>query len=372
MGTYVGKWDCPKCGTKRILGWENGQTVVSCPACGGPSTGKWYLDSRDMEISEAGELALAKSKRAWQCGHCDKVNDGSRDTCISCGNPRDKDSGDDQFIAREYDPRDVPQTGEEVENPSVESPTENAAASVEGISARTRSRWDMEAEAKRQRRNKILKIVGIAAGSLALLIFVLTWKKEIPVMVSGFSWERTIDIEKYGPHSESSWDSPPPGAYGISSAQEIHHYDTRVVGRECHTETYSTVCGTTDNGNGTFSDQYCTETREVCEDQTVQDPVYATRYYYTIDRWGFDHTETTTAKDQSPHWPVFSLTTSSPERYREGKKKETYTVHLLRKSGKPASEDVAQDRWSKMKSGQWLTGYRNVIFGYWMGLKDNE
>ncbi|MBL0020072.1 MAG: hypothetical protein IPP17_27495 [Bacteroidetes bacterium] len=117
MGTYVGKWDCPKCGTKRILGWENGQTVVSCPACGGPSTGKWYLDSRDMEISEAGELALAKSKRAWQCGHCDKVNDGSRDTCISCGNPRDKESGDDQFIAREYDPRDVPQTGEEVENP---------------------------------------------------------------------------------------------------------------------------------------------------------------------------------------------------------------------------------------------------------------
>lgn len=370
MGTYVGKWDCPQCGTKRIPGWKDGQTVVSCPACGGPTTGKWYLDNRDMEIADADEIQKAKSKRAWKCGHCEKVNDSAAQVCVSCGNPKDASSEDAQFIAREYDPRDVPQSNDEIENAGTESPTDNPAAKERGFSQRTRTRLSAEAEARRLRRNKILKISGIVAGALALIIFVLTWKKEIPVMVTAFSWERTIDIEKYGPHSESSWDSPPPGAYGISSAQEVHHYDTRVVGRDCHTESYSVVCGTTDNGNGTFSDNYCNETREVCVDRTVQDPVYATKYYYTIDRWGFDHTEKAAARDHSPHWPSFSQTVTNPQTFREGKKGETYTVHVARKSGRMDASDIEQARWAKLKPGQWITGYKNMIFGYWMGLKD--
>jgi hypothetical protein len=323
-----------------------------------------------MEVADAAEIALAKSKRAWKCGHCGKVNDGADQNCDACGNPRDVESADKQFIAREYDPRDVPQNEDQIEDPNTESPTDNPAPTEVGYSSLTRNRLTAEELERKRKRRKIFKIVAISLAAIGLVTFVLTWKKQIPVTVMGFAWERTVDIEKYGPHQESSWSSPPTGAYAISTQQEIHHYDTRVVGRECHTETHSVVCGTTDNGNGTFSDRYCDETEEVCVDQTVQDPVYETKYYYTIDRWGFDHTEKATAQDHNPHWPSDAQTATNPSQYREGKKKETYTVKVARKSGKLESSDVPQRRWDKLKPGDQLVGYKNMVFGYWMGLKE--
>ncbi len=370
MGTYVGKWDCPLCGTKRIPGWKDGRTVEACPACGGPSTGKWYLDERNIEIADATEIASAKSKRSWKCGHCSKVNDGADQVCDACGNPRDASTDDQQFISREYAPENLPKSGDDVEDPSAEAVTENRAATQEGFSRSARERISWEEEAKRKRRIKIFKIVGISVGSLFLLLFMLLWKKEIPVMVTGFSWERSVDIEVYGPHSEASWDSPPAGAYSISSASEVHHYNTIVIGRECHTESHSVVCGTTDNGNGTFSDTYCDESKEVCEDQTREEPVYATRYYYTIDRWGFDHTEKAGKADHQPNWPTYPATLTQPDKYREGKKAETYTVKVMRKSSEENTSELPEARWNALRPGQQLIGYRNAIFGFWMGLKD--
>jgi hypothetical protein len=370
MGTYVGKWDCPLCGTKRIPGWKDGRTVELCPACGGPTTGKWYLDNRDMVIADAAEIAEAKSKRAWKCGHCGKVNDGKDHDCDACGNARDASTDDQQFISREYAPENVPATSEDTEDPNVESVTDRPAETQEGFSRSSRERISAEAEFKRKRRLKWLKIGGIALGGVLFILFLLLWKKEIPVTVVGFSWERTVDIEVYGPHSESSWSTPPSGAYGVSTSWEIHHYNTVVVGRECHTETRSVVCGTTDNGNGTFSDRYCDETSEVCEDQTVQEPVYATKYYYTIDRWGFDHTEKAGQPNHEPYWPTYAATQSQADKYREAAKGETYTVKVMRTSGKLNSSTVPLARWQAMRGGQQLTGYRNMLFGYWMGLKD--
>ena len=370
MGTYVGKWDCPQCGTKRIPGWLNGRTVEVCPACGGPTTGKWYLDERDMVIADAAEVEKAKSKRAWKCGHCGKVNDAEDHDCDACGNPKDTASSDQQFIARDYDPRDTPQSQDEVEAPETEAPTSNPAANRPGVSDRTHDRLLAEEAERKRKRNKRLKIAGIVVGSIALLIFLLTWRTSIPVTVTGFSWERVVEIEAYGPHQESSWDSPPPGAYSISSQTEIHHYNTIVIGQDCHTETHRVVCGTTDNGNGTFTDQYCDESEEVCVDRTREEPVYATKYYYTIDRWGHDHDESAKADDQKPHWPSYLGTKTQPQKYREGKHEETYTVKLARKSGRAESEKLPQQRWNALKIGQQLTGYKNVIFGYWMGLKE--
>lgn len=370
MGTYVGKWDCPRCGTKRIPGWENGRTVEICPACGGPTTGKWYLDSRDMEVGNPEEVAKARSKRAWKCGHCAMVNDGSDDVCDACGNPRDASTDDQQFIAREYDPSDVPQNDADVEAPNTEAVNSNPAATEQGFSRPGRERMAAAEETRKRNLRKRWKIGGIIAGVLALIIFLLTWKKEIPVLVTGFSWERSVDIEVYGPHSESCWDSPPAGAYNVSSALEVHHYNTIVVGRDCHTETHSVVCGTEDNGNGTFTDRYCDETEEVCTDRTVQEPVYATKYYYTIDRWGFDHKEEAKADDHEPHWPSYAGTKTNPGKYREGARSETYRIKTMRNSGAVDLTKVEYDRWKATRPGQSLKGYKNMVFGYWMGLAD--
>lgn len=370
MGTYVGKWDCPRCGTKRIAGWKDGRTVEKCPLCGGPATGKWYLDDRNMVLGDATEVHQAKTKRAWTCGHCKHVNDADDLECDACGNPKDAATDDTQFISREYAPENVPQSAEDTEDAYQESLTNSPSAPQEGFSRSARERISAEMEAKAKRKRKIRNIVLISGAAFALLIFLLFWKKEVTVTVDTFSWTREIDIESYGPVQQTSWESTPSGAYNIRSSWEIHHYNTVVVGRDCHTETVSVVCGTTDNGNGTFSDRYCDESREVCEDRTVEEPVYGTKYYYTIDVWSFDHTEKTQSNDQTPIWPVYEAVKKFPSKYREGAKRASYYIDIIWKGDQHRQVEVAFEKWKALQNGQHLVGYKNIVFGYWMGLKD--
>lgn len=370
MATYVGKWDCPVCGTKRIPGWKDGRTVERCPACNAPSTGKWYLDDREMAIGNPEEVAKAKTKRNWKCGHCGHMNDAEDQECDACGNPKDAESDDNQLIAREYDGLKQPKTGEDVEDIATQEMGEGTAETEKGYSKSGRAeRAAYEVKAKLMRKRKWI-VAGVGLGLVAFVIFLLMWKKEVEVKVVGFAWERKVDIENYGPIQESSWSSPPSGAYSISSQSEIHHYNTVVIDRRCHTETSTEVCGTTDNGNGTFTDRYCTTEHEVCEDITREEPVYQTRYYYTIDRWHFDHTEQAKGDNKNAYWPVFSQTKTSPSVWREGKKGEEYWLKLLREDNTIESQDVPFERWNKTKDRQVLLGYKNVVFGYWMGLKD--
>lgn len=372
MSTYVGKWDCASCGTKRIPGWKDGRTVERCPVCNAPTTGKWYLDNRDMEIRDPEEVRKAKEKRAWKCGHCSHMNDADDLDCDACGNPKDESSDDKQVVKKEYKAFRQPTSAEEAEEVSMESVREQASPSIEGKTKSDRAAdlaWAEKMKLFRKRR-WIVVIAGLAI--LGFIAFLLAWKKEVPVTVVGFSWERKIDIETFGPVQESSWYSAPAGAYNVSSSQEIHHYNTIVVGRDCHTETTTEVCGTEDNGNGTFSDRYCTTTHDVCVDRTEEEPVYETRYYYTIDKWHFDHTEEARASDHNAYWPVFAKTQSQPATWRNGSKSESYWLHLLLETDKLQQQEVDFERWKRTKDRQKLVGYKNVVFGYWMGLKGEE
>lgn len=370
MATYVGKWDCPACGTKRIPGWKDGRTVETCPACGAPTTGKWYMDDRNMVIASPEEVAKAKSKRAWKCGHCNHVNDAEDQECDACGNPRDVTTDDKQFVAREYGAFQQPTSSDDIIDGDQENLTDNPAEAAPAYSKSGLAKQKSFEERMRITRQRRWMFAGISAGVLALIVWLLLWKTEVNVSVVGFEWQREVEIESYGPVQESSWSSPPAGAYGITSQEEIHHYNTIVVSRDCHTETVQEVCGTIDNGNGTFSDRYCSTTQEVCHDVTRDEPVYQTRYYYTIDRWHYDHTEKAGAMDHKAYWPMFAQTTTAPGKYREGSKSEDYWLHLLRENGgKKERQSVDAERWNRTQMGQVLKGYKNVVFGYWMGLK---
>lgn len=370
MGTYVGKWDCPICGTKRIPGWKNGRTVEICPSCGGPCTGKWYLDNREMEIHDPKEVQDATKKRAWTCGHCSHVNDADDTECDACGNARDVETGDTQFVAREYSPDDVPFANDDVEGPEIEKLTDTPEKKRKAITVSGRERLRAHEAAMAERKLKRRKIFLAIGAGLALLTFLLLWKKEIPVQIEGFSWERETDIENFGPVSESSWDYPPSGAYSISSREEVHHYNSVFDHTECHNESYSYVCGTTDNGNGTFSDTYCSDSRQVCNDVYRDEPVYATRYYYTIDKWHFDHTEELKGNDHLPIWPTYSKVASSPGTWRDGARRGVYRLHLVTPKRKQIRQKVPEERWMALEQGGELRGYQNRVFGYWMGLKD--
>ena len=76
---------------------------------------------------------------------------------------------------------------------------------------------------------------------------------------------------------------------------------------------YNTEYSYSDNGNGTFTEHtkqvpvYKTEYYEETHQEPVyrQDPVYATKYYYDIDKWfdsGRDYPSSGT--DQNPYWKI--------------------------------------------------------------------
>lgn len=205
MATYVGKWDCSACGTKRIPGWKDGRTVERCPACGAPSTKKWYLDDRSMVLADPTEVAKAKSKRAWTCGHCDHVNDADDTECDACSNPRDFTSDDTQLVARRYQGTNAPKSAKEVADLIEEDHTDQPAAQVDA-----EIKWpkgypggDPQKEKKSKRRKLGLILGGVGTLLLALTIsfFIRT---ETEVEVTGFAWERTVSIEDYAARSHSS------------------------------------------------------------------------------------------------------------------------------------------------------------------------
>ena len=375
MSTYVGKWDCPACGTKRIPGWKDGRTVERCPACGAPCTKKWYLDDRKMVIANPEEVAKAKSKRAWTCGHCDHVNDAEDLECDACGNPKDLSTDDKQLIARRYKGTNAPTKTEEVADLLEEGVTDQSSARQDAEIKWPKGYPNRYPEAEKQAKRKNILKKGIMFGGsgtlLLALIVSLFIRTECDVTVSGFAWERTVSIQDYGPRSYSSWDYPPSGAYNVSSAQEVHHYDRIYEGRECHTESYSYVCGTVDNGNGTFSDEYCTDTREVCEDIYRDEPVYATKYYYDIDEWAHHHNVEAAGEDKNPYWPTDPLTTSHPGTWRDGGKSGTYYVVVTDGKGKAHKEEVGEGLWDQTTPNSTVKGYKNRFFGFWMGLKED-
>ena len=369
MATYVGKWDCPACGTKRIPGWENGRTVERCPSCGSPCTKKWYLDDREMVIADPEEIRKAKSKRAWTCGHCNHVNDAEDTECDSCGNPRDASTDDKQVVAKTYAPDDVPTTTEEVAKGEEESVGSDVNRKIKVQTPRKFAKQEEQWKEKRRKRIKWLKIISGAGLLVVSVLLLLSWKKEINVRVKAFSWERITVIEDYAPRRHDSWDYPPADAYNITSAEEVHHYDQVFSHTDCNTETYSYVCGTTDNGNGTFSDEYCSDTRETCTDVYDDVPVYQTKYYYTRDEWEPHHNQTAAEENKTPYWPEDPITLSKPDLWREGAKTGKYFFLIGSQSVKDRLVEVGENLWNETQQNAEIPAFKNQVFGFWMGLK---
>ena len=366
MATYVGKWDCPACGTKRIPGWKNGRTVERCLACGSPCTKKWYLDDRNMVIGNPEEVKKATSKRAWTCGHCSHVNDGEDTSCDGCGNPRSAESGDSEVILKEYSLEETPteesQVIEQKDTRYGKSPRQPVPVSRK-----------LKKTSKKRNLGWIAPTVTTFAGVCYLVIglFVtLFFNKKVPVSASGFRWERKMSIEHFGPVSYNSWDYPPSGAYNITQQEEIHHYDKIYEGQECHTESRSYVCGTVDNGNGTFSDKYCDENVTVCEDKYREEPVYETKYYYDIDEWSHHHWISAKGFSKQTWYPKDSLTETRPTLWREGSIEGVYFLTVKEASGSTHEEEIDWEQWEPLQQGDSLVGLRNRIWGIWMGLAD--
>lgn len=351
-----GYWDCPYCSSKEIDG-----LVDFCPNCGvhKPKDVKYYLngnvtinttysksqvpDSDVLSEKELEKAGISKEEcdgkhKEWVCDFCGSLNNWADNVCSSCGSQKDES---DTLYGGEK------KSGEEpAEQQHTESNSDKEPLSV----------WD---KIKRSfvKNRKAAAIVTVIIAVLSVMFF--PYKKV--VTVKSFAWERNISLEEYRTVQESDWNVPEGGRVYDEKTEiksyvsVVDHYETvwETKTREVfdHNETSTTY---SDNGNGTFTEHttttpvYRTETYQESHEEPVyrQDPVYATKYYYDIDKWvdtGNDYQSS--GKDHKPYWNEDYKPMA--DNIRDTDRSETYTVKL--DNGK--TQEKSYSEWKNMKIG---------------------
>ena len=353
MSVYVGRWDCAACGHKGIHGPE-----TECPSCGAdrPKDVVFYLVDEEANVVDNHEqYKAAKSGADWRCSYCGQNNPATAQLCISCGNPYS--ATENHLALREYKQGAVPTASKPAEQPLEQAP---APPKKQGKGGRV--------------------LLGIALV-VAVLVFIFTRNKAIQVTIEGFQWERTIATEAHRLVEEEDWELPSQGTLK-ESFRAVHHYDqvldryetrTRTKQRAVGTEQY--VCGKRDLGNGYFEDKYCERT--VYEDYQEQyeepiyrkEPVYRTKYRYTIFRWVDDTPLTAKGSDQKPTWPD-TAPVEADSRRRAGARQETYTIQVRDEQGEQHDHEIPFKIWETLEKGGTLKAKRAAASGNYRGLDE--
>ena len=83
-----------------------------------------------------------------------------------------------------------------------------------------------------------------------------------------------------------------------------------------------------------------------------KEPVYATKYYYELDKWTVVDTANSSGNDQNPSWPEPKL----KDGQRTGAEEEHYfvTATYEKKKGKPETGRYEMDysQWKELKKGE--------------------
>lgn len=339
MAIRVGRWDCQVCGHKGILGPE-----THCPQCGAPrgKNVQFYLPGDSEEVQDEAKLKEAKAGVDWFCDYCGADNKAANTSCRSCGNPRTQtDKGREERVILD-EPTPVP-------------PASTPAARKQDSS---------------QIKRKAVLYFGIIAIVFAVL-FAVFRTKEVEVTVTGHTWERVVELEKYIPVTEEDWNVPAGGKL-IRSFRAIHHYDQVLSGYETRTRNVQVQVGTRqqkvgsrDKGNGYFEDVYRdvpvyqtqTEHYEVPVYRSV--PVFATKYQYEIYRWKPDKTLKAGGSDKTVKWPD-GLPPENATSERVGERKEKYVLRYKDSKGKPHEDEVNFEFWNHTNDGDQLKADKNI------------
>lgn len=339
MGNKIvmGYWDCPSCGSTGIPG-----TTYDCPNCGrqrGKET-KFYMKEGKVEYVPGHVVKGAD----WYCEYCGALNSAERATCENCGSPKEE-SKDNYFSLKEPKP--------EINNSNHK---DEVQTSIEKVSKLKTSK---------------IKLFGIIAIALLMIFLISSYvhrPKKCTFEVKEMSWSNSIEIEENCTFRESDWYLPSGGRLAYTNSEirsyqsVVDHYETVTKSRQVesggHYETsYS------DNGDGTFTEEstyvpdYTTE--YYTEDEPVyrEEPIYDTKYYYDIDKWVYERTETAEGNDKNTYWPTINLSDKEREAGR-------YTIFVMsgvlnyKSFGKNKKEDetygITDSMWKEIEVGQTL------------------
>lgn len=304
QGVFEMLWDCEHCDTKNLLG----KTNRYCPVCGAPQ------DPKRRRFPAPGEETAANTTYDGadrHCPACNTANGAKAVHCRHCGSPMDG-SGDVKRLADQVD-------GRSTEPAPVAQPTAPPKKKL----------WPFV-------------LGGIAVLTCGFCGVATFWTKPSAAKVTGHTWERIIDIERFGPVSESDWCSAmPSGAHNVSRTRKQRSTNRIPDGQTCSTRNV-------DRGDGTF------ERKQECTTKYKEEPVYDQYCSYEVDKWA--KARSVNAKGtmaNSPQWPsVGELRTGSMVgAEREGARHETYTVKLGGPKGESWSCDYSQAQWQGLAEG---------------------
>lgn len=332
---YEMLWDCRHCGARKLLGL----THRYCPECGSPQNAEHrYFPAEQDKVAVQDHVYYGADV---VCRYCSTYNSRNSKHCKDCGAPLAEGT---HAATRQDQVHAVGQyQGETIEH-----------------AQRERSGTAQPAPAPKKKRSGLA--IGIALALAALVgigLVALLWKKDATFTVAGHSWQREIDVERFGPVKESAWCAElPSGAQGVRRYRAVRSHENVQVGEDCSTRKV-------DNGDGTFSE------KEECQPRYEKKPVEDDKCDFTVDKWS--RAETLTAKGSAlapePHWPELKLRRPGCSVVgcdREGPRRETYEVVFENaEDGETGECELDQSRWQALSPGARLSAKVGVV-GSWL------
>ncbi len=342
MAIREGAWDCDVCGRVGNRGPEK-----HCAGCGHPrgEEVKLYLPEDAPELSEQAALDRALAGPDWSCEHCDGDNRADYEHCTGCGAPRGESA------EREVIEHRTPVAASSA-RPEPRREVQPAADTPPPAPPSKKRRKELREKHRREKRKGCRRPLVIGLALLAALVALIAWcgrTSEATATVTGFAWERTIQVEKLLTVTEEALPSQvPPGARRLDAEREGA---TRTVTERVQVGTERVKVGVRDLGNGFFEDVY--EDRPIYELRQRQVPVRGPpaggKVRYQIDRWQTVREAKASGGDRSPRWPDPALAAGE----RGGERAERLTVLLAATDGRRLryrARDEAE--WRRFAPGQ--------------------
>lgn len=200
--------------------------------------------------------------------------------------------------------------------------------------------------------------IGLLAAVVMIVVGIgvvaIRHRSSVSVVSQSVTWELKINVERFQPVQQNSWDLPP-DARDVTTHYEVHHSYTYVSGSKttCTGTGKSKTCST----YPTYSTGY----------------VYRDKYYYTVDRWALERIAQASGVDFNDSWPDVSdlkeprgpVPAIGDE--RAGMRTSHYQVTFVDDSGRQYPVDVIESMWRQFKPGTRAHLELN-IFGTVMGV----
>ena len=184
------------------------------------------------------------------------------------------------------------------------------------------------------------------------------------IPIDSLEWQATAEIQEWKACEESGW-KVPEGATVYKEQEEIKEYKIIGYKTKYRTKEYQEHIG---YYLPTWRPRYDTRTKKVAYKEPIKDPVYATKYYYTIDKWvhlkNVRLASGTTHNYDCPEYDV-------AENEREGDIDYKYLVNFTFE-GKEVSYTIQKRLWESLQVGQKIPVTKNGMYGVhvdWIALQ---